>query len=69
MADQLGYTAIIEAAGGVVAPDTCCVVAPIQGFFTSLATDSAKACYYAASKQGLKTRLLTFEAALQEALA
>ncbi len=68
MADQMGYTAIIQAAGGVVAADTCCVVAPIKGFFNVLATDSAKACYYAASKHGLKTRLVSFDEALQEAL-
>ena len=68
MADQLGYTSVIEAAGGVIAADTCCVVAPIQGYFKVMATDSAKACYYGASKHGLKTRLVSFEAAIEEAL-
>ena len=68
MADQIGYTSIIEAAGGVIAADTCCVVAPIKGFFHLVATDSAKACYYAASKQELKTRFVSFEEAIQEAL-
>ncbi len=68
MADHLGYTAIIEAAGGVIAADTCCVVAPIQGYFRGLVTDSAKACYYGASKHGLKTRLVSFEEAIEEAL-
>ncbi|MBW6466532.1 MAG: aconitase X catalytic domain-containing protein, partial [Brevefilum sp.] len=39
MADRMGYTAIIEAAGAKFATDTCCVVAPIKGRFTALATD------------------------------
>jgi predicted aconitase len=34
MADRMGYTAIIEAAGAKFATDTCCVVAPIKGRFT-----------------------------------
>ncbi len=68
IADQMGYTAVIEAAGGVVAADTCCVVAPIKDFFKVLATDSAKACYYAASKHGFKTRFLPFDEVILEAL-
>jgi predicted aconitase len=68
IADRMGYTATIEAAGGVIAADTCCVVAPIKDFFKVMATDSAKACYYAASKHGFKTRLLPFENVIQEAL-
>ncbi len=60
MADRMGYTAVIEAAGAKFATDTCCVVAPIQGRFKALATDSAKACYYAAGKNNFKTRLLDF---------
>jgi predicted aconitase len=31
------------------------VVAPIKGRFAALATDSAKACYYAAAKNKFKT--------------
>ncbi|MGE5221532.1 MAG: aconitase X catalytic domain-containing protein [Omnitrophica WOR_2 bacterium] len=68
MADRMGYTRIIEDAGAVFATDTCCVVAPLKGRFKALATDSAKACYYAASKNKFKTRLLTFEQAVEEAL-
>ncbi len=68
MADRMGYTSLIEAAGAKFATDTCCVVAPIQGRFKALATDSAKACYYAQAKNHFKTRLLTFEAVLQEAV-
>ena len=33
IADQMGYTSIIEEAGAVFATDTCCVVAPIKGRF------------------------------------
>jgi predicted aconitase len=68
IADQMGYTAIIEEAGAVFAADTCCVVAPIKGRFKSLVTDSAKACYYAASKNGFRTRFLPFDEVIQEAL-
>jgi hypothetical protein len=67
MADRMGYTAIIEAAGAKFATDTCCVVAPIRGRFNALATDSAKACYYAVAKNGFKTRLLSFDDVLAEA--
>ncbi len=54
-ADRLGYSRVIEASGAKFAADTCCVVAPIQGRFTALAADSAKACYYAATKHRLRT--------------
>jgi hypothetical protein len=67
MADRLGYTAMIEAAGAKFATDTCCVVAPIKGRFKAMATDSAKACYYAAAKNGFKTRLLSFHEVIEEA--
>lgn len=68
LADQMGYTAIIEAAGAVFAADTCCVVAPIKGRFRTLVTDSAKACYYAGAKNGFKTRCLPFDEVIEEAL-
>ena len=68
IADQMGYTAVIEAAGAVFATDTCCVVAPIKGRFKSMATDSAKACYYAAAKNSFKTRFLPFDEVIEEAL-
>jgi phosphomecalonate degydratase large subunit len=68
IADQLGYTQIIEAAGAKIAADTCCVVAPIRGRFTAMATDSAKACYYAASKHKFKTIILPFEEVVRQAL-
>jgi predicted aconitase len=68
-ADAAGYTAVLEAAGVKMAVDTCCVVAPIRGRFHALATDSAKACYYAYSKNRFKTRLLNFDEVIEEALA
>ncbi len=68
LADQMGYTAVIEASGAVFAVDTCCVVAPIQGRFKTLVTDSAKACYYAAAKNGFATRFLPFDEVIEEAL-
>jgi len=68
IADQMGYTSIIEEAGAVFATDTCCVVAPIKGRFKAIATDSAKACYYAASKNRFKTHFLPFDEVIAEAL-
>jgi predicted aconitase len=68
IADQMGYTAVIEAAGAVFAVDTCCVVSPIKGRFNALATDSAKACYYASAKNNFKTRFLPFDDVIEEAL-
>jgi len=68
IADQMGYTAIIEKAGAVFAVDTCCVVAPIKGRFKAIATDSAKACYYAGAKNGFETRFLPFDEVVEEAL-
>jgi predicted aconitase len=67
-ADRLGYTRIIEAAGAKFAADTCCVVAPIQGRFTAMATDSAKACYYASAKHKFKTKFLAFDEVVRLAL-
>jgi predicted aconitase len=67
-ADRLGYSETILASGAKFAVDTCCVVAPIRGRFRAMATDSAKACYYAAAKNKFKTRLLDFDAVVNEAL-
>lgn len=68
LADRLGLSSIIETSGARFAVDTCCVVAPIQGRFTALATDSAKACYYARGKHGFKTLVRSFDQVVQEAL-
>jgi predicted aconitase len=68
LADQMGYTRSIEAAGAKFAADTCCVVAPIAGRFKALVTDSAKACYYAAGKNQFKTLLKPFDEVVLAAL-
>ncbi|MBN1992251.1 MAG: aconitase X catalytic domain-containing protein [Anaerolineae bacterium] len=68
VADMMGYTQIIEASGAKFAADTCCVVAPIKGRFKALATDSAKACYYAYAKNKFKTVLKPFDEVVAEAL-
>lgn len=68
IADRMGYTEVIEAAGAKFAVDTCCVVAPIKGRFTGLATDSAKACYYAYAKNRFKTKLMAFDEVISEGL-
>jgi predicted aconitase len=62
LADQMGYTEAIEASGAKFAVDTCCVVSPIRGRFKAMATDSAKACYYASAKNKFKTLFRDFEA-------
>jgi predicted aconitase len=68
MADRMGYTQIIEESGAIFATDTCCVVAPIRGRFHALATDSAKACYYAGAKNRFKTLVRSFDEVIEEAL-
>jgi hypothetical protein len=68
IADRMGYTAVIEAAGAKFAVDTCCVVAPIKGRFRVLATDSAKACYYAAAKHKFQTTVLAFDDVVRNSL-
>ncbi len=68
IADMMGYTQIIEASGAKFATDTCCVVAPIKGRFKALATDSAKACYYAYAKNKFHTLLRPFDQVVAVAL-
>jgi predicted aconitase len=46
LADERGYTEMIEKAGGKFACDTCMAVAPLKGRFRTVATTSAKGCYY-----------------------
>jgi len=67
LADKRGYTAIIEAAGGKFACDTCMAVAPLKGRFKALATTSAKGCFY--SRQNLmKTKMGSMEECVQAAV-
>ena len=52
--DRMGYTQIIEEAGGQVVCDTCMVVAPIEEMgFKVIGVDSAKAANYVPSMCGL----------------
>jgi predicted aconitase len=67
LADKRGYTATIEAAGGKFACDTCMAVAPLKGRFQSLATTSAKGCFY--SRQNLmKTKMGSIEECIDAAV-
>lgn len=53
-ADRMGYTEIIESAGGNVVCDTCMVVAPIEDMgFEVIGVNSAKAANYVPSMCGL----------------
>jgi predicted aconitase len=53
LADRRGYSEVIERAGGKFACDTCMAVAPLKGRFKSVATTSAKGCYYSRHNQML----------------
>ncbi len=67
LADKRGYTAVIETAGAKFACDTCMAVAPLKGRFKSLATTSAKGCFY--SRQNLmKTKMGSIEECVQAAV-
>jgi predicted aconitase len=53
--DRMGYTAIIENAGGKVVTDTCMVVSPIEELgYKVIGVDSAKAANYVPSMCGLE---------------
>lgn len=50
LADEAGYTAIIESAGGKVIADTCMVVCPLEEMgYKATGTNSGKAAHYLAS--------------------
>lgn len=67
LSDKRGYTAIIEAAGGKFACDTCMAVAPLKGRFKALATTSAKGCFY--SRQNLmKTKMGSIKQCVEAAV-
>jgi len=54
-ADRMGYTKIIESAGGHIVCDTCMVVAPIEDMgFEVIGVNSAKAANYVPSMCGLE---------------
>ncbi len=67
-AEELGYVRIIEEAGAKVAADTCMVVAPVKGRFRSVATTSAKGCYYSQGHNQMKTHIGSIEKCVDAAL-
>jgi len=67
IADEAGYSKIIEDTGAKFASDTCCVVAPIKGRFKGIMVDSAKACYYGRAKNKFKVKIGTIEECVKEA--
>ena len=69
-AEREGLVAPIEAAGGHVFADTCLVVAPMEELgFKAMATNSAKAAFYAPSHSGLQCRFGTLEQCITAALS
>ena len=69
-AEREGLVAPIEAAGGHVFADTCLVVAPMEELgFKAMATNSAKAAFYAPSHSGLQCRFGTLEQCIAAALS
>jgi predicted aconitase len=67
IADEAGYTKIIEDAGAKFAADTCCVVAPIKERFKGIMVDSAKACYYGRAKNKFKVKIGSINDCIEEA--
>jgi predicted aconitase len=68
-AEQRGLVAVIEAAGGKVFADTCLVVAPVEELgFRAMATNSAKAAFYAPAHSGLQRRFGTLEQCVEAAV-
>lgn len=68
IADEAGYSKIIEDAGAKFAADTCCVVAPIKGRFKGIMVDSAKACYYGRAKNKFNVKIGSVEECIEEAI-
>ena len=67
LADERGYTEVIEKAGGKFACDTCMAVAPLKGRFKAVATTSAKGCYYS-RQNDMKTKLGSLEECVEAAV-
>jgi predicted aconitase len=67
IADKRGYTEMIERAGGKFACDTCMAVAPLKGRFSSVATTSAKGCYYS-RQNSMKTKMGSIEECVEAAV-
>ncbi len=68
-AEATGWVQAIEKAGGYVVSDTCLVVAPVETLgVRAMATNSAKAAFYAPSHSGVRVRLGTMEECLAAAV-
>lgn len=67
-ADKRDWTKIIEASGAKIVCDTCLAVAPLKGRFRAIATNSAKGCYYGRGSNGFKTRFMSLEECIKEAV-
>ena len=67
LADNRGYTQVIEKAGGKFACDTCMAVAPLKGRFKALATTSAKGCFYS-RQNNMKTKMGSIEECIDAAV-
>ena len=68
LADKRGYTEVIEKAGGKFACDTCMAVAPLKGMFKSVATTSAKGCYYS-RHNNMKTKMGSIKECIEAAVS
>ena len=69
VAIKMGYYDKIEKAGAYLVSDACCAVAPLEGRFKGLMTDSAKACFYARGKNKFDIKIRTVEECIKEALS
>ena len=67
LADKRGYTELIERAGGKFACDTCMAVAPLKRKFRSVATNSAKGCYYSRHND-MMTKMGSLEECIEAAV-
>ena len=67
LSDKRGYTEVIEQAGGKFSCDTCMAVAPLKGRFKSVATTSAKGCYYSRHNKML-TKMGSLEECVEAAV-
>ena len=67
-AEELGLVKAIEDSGAVVAADTCMAVAPLKGRFKSVATTSAKGCFYCSGHNMMKTHIGPVEQCVNAAL-
>jgi predicted aconitase len=67
LADDRSYTDTIERAGGKIACDTCMAVAPLKGRFRTVATTSAKGCYYS-RHNNMRTRMADLQECIDAAV-